>query len=254
MQGPPRRHVLFTAALLAALATAAAAQELRSVIDRDVRPTEVQEQLEVVDAKLRGGKWKSGLKLAQRLTEIVIQRTWHAREIRAQLTELAFFQSVAEANLGRRDEAIWHWHVAQNLDFRIRRRDFAPYGKAGKLLREVPLRTLGEVPAGFVVPERLAGSGRLVGPFQPEFKTRPRILNNTGAAIEGTGSFQAEVLVDERGRIRQPVVTTDHLHPIVIYASLAWMREMPSFVPARFDGEPVDALDRVRIQFVVSRW
>ena len=40
------------------------------------------------------------------------------------------------------------------------------------------------------------------------------------------------------------MVISDHLHPIVVYASLEWLRGLPPFTPARFDGEPVDALDR----------
>ena len=249
-----RRHL--TIALLVGLVAAAAvpAQELRSSIDGDIRPAQVEEELQAVDARLRAGKWKAGLRHAQRLTETVIRRTWYGRELRRIVAELALYQAVAEANLGRRDDAIWHWHIAHNLTPAMRRRDLAPYGDAGKLLYEVPLRALGEVPAGFVVPEALAGSGRLVGPRQPKMPRKPTILNNTGAAIEGTGNFQAEVLVDERGRIQHPVVTSDHLHPIVIYASLEWLRQIPPFTPARFDGEPVDSLDRVTIRFEINRW
>ena len=85
-------------------------------------------------------------------------------------------------------------------------------------------------------------------------KTVPTVLNNTGAALEGSGDFDVEVLIDERGRFQQPVVISDHLHPIIVYASLEWLRRLPAFEPARFDGEPVDSLDRVAIRFEVKRW
>ena len=249
------RHDLAIVLLIGLAAAAAApAQELRSSIDRDIRPAEVEEELQALDVRLRAGKWKAGLKHAQRLTETVLRRTWYGKELRRILSELALYQAVAEANLDRRDDAIWHWHVAHNLVPAMRRHDLAPYGKAGKLLYEVPLRTLGEVPAGFVVPQALPGSGRLAGPRQPKMPGTPTLLNNTGAAIEGSGNFQAEVLIDERGRIQHPVVTSDHLHPIVIYASLEWLRQIPPFKPARFDGEPVDSLDRVTIRFEINRW
>lgn len=245
---------VFATLLVGCWAIVADAQQLRSSLDGKIHPTEVQEELEKVDAQLRSGKWKTALRHAQRVTETVLTRTWYGKEIRRMLSELALYQAVAEANLGRRDDAIWHWHIAQNLDFRMRRRDLAPYGKAGKLLREFPLRALGEVPVTFSVPETYPGGPRLDRAVGPKLSSFPTVVNNTGAAQEGTGDFHAELLIDEQGRIRQPVVITTHLHPIIIYASLEWLREMPLFKPAQFKGEPADSLEKFIIRFKVSRW
>lgn len=250
----PRNAFHVVAAVVAAIVVEASGQELRSNIAKDIRPSEVQAELEKVDEKLREGKWKAGLRHAQNVAETVIKRTWYGRELPRIVAEMAFLQAVAEANLDKRELAVWHWYIAQNLDFRMRARDLSPYGKAGKLLREYPLRDLGEVPAGFQVPQPLAGSGRYRAAVKPVLKTKPIILNNTGAVIEGTGNFRVEVMLDEKGKIRQPVVTSEHLHPIVIYASLEFLRTMPPFKPAFFDGKPVDAIEKVVLQFEVSRW
>ncbi len=255
--GPTRRLALLcVAAPLLVLAGVAVseAQRLRSNVDREVRPTEVREEMEKVDAKLRAGKWKPGLKEARVLTKVVVQRTWYGRELGPMLAELALYQALAEANLGRRDEAIWHWHMAQNLDFRVRRRDLSPYGEAGKLLLEFPLRDLGEVPVPYVVPSTYPGGPRLVPAFKPEMPESPTILNNTGAALEGTGDLDVEVIFDETGQLRQPVVISSHLHPIVIYATLEWLRGIPPFNPSLYKGEPADDLGKIKIQFKVSRW
>ncbi len=251
-----RRVIPFLIAILTWLPGSAAteAQRLRTSIDGQVRPAKVQEELVEVDAKLRAGKWKAGLKDAQLLTEVVLARTWYGKELRGIISELALYQAVAEANLGKNDRAIWHWHIALNLDRKIRRRDLAPYGKAAKLLYEFPLRAEGEVPAPYVVPETYPGGPLFVGPVRPKMSSVPTVLNNTGAAIEGSGDFQVELIIDRRGRIQQPVVISDHLHPIVIYASLEWLRKMPVYEPARFEGEPADYLDLVTIRFHVSRW
>ena len=253
---PDRRFPLFlTAALLAAqLTPAAGAQELRSSVDGQIRPAEIEEQLRDVDGDLRAGRWKNGLRRARRLTDIVLRRTWRGSELRRQLVELAFQQAVAEANLDRRDEAIWHWHIAQNLDAKVFRRDLAPYGEAGKLLYEYPLRAAGELPPPYAVPQTLPGQGRLRGPVRPDIARVPTVLNNTGAALQGSGDFRVEVIIDRRGRVRQPVVESTHLHPIVIYASLEWLRQIPPFEPARYDGEAVDSLDSVTVRFRVERW
>ena len=88
----------------------------------------------------------------------------------------------------------------------------------------------------------------------PDTSSVPTILNNTGAAQEGTGDFHVEVIIDRQGRVQQPVVKSTHLHPIVIYASLEWLRQLPPLQPARYDGEPVDDLDSITVEFHLERW
>jgi Gram-negative bacterial TonB protein C-terminal len=252
----PRRWTigLLLAATLGWWPADATAQRLSSNIDGDVRPSQVQDEMAEVDAKLRRGKWRAALAHTERLTETVLGRTWHGRELPAIVAELALYHALAEADLDRREPAIWHWHIAQNLDFRIAKRDLAPYGKAGKLLYEHPLRSRGEVPAPFVVPDHYPGGPPYEGPRRPEMKSVPEVVNNAGAAQEGSGDFQVELLIDEQGEVHQPVVISSHLHPIIIYASLEWLRRLPAFTPARFEGEPADALETITVKFQVSRW
>ncbi len=230
------------------------AQTLRSTADDHVPPAQYQEELEKLDKNLRDHKWKSGLRSARRLTDTILGRSWYGKELGRMLSELALYQAVAEANLGKRDDAVWHWHVAQNLDFRMRRRDLSPYGEAGKLLQEFPLRARGEVPVGFVVPTTYPTGPRLDRPRRPKMRTVPTVLNNTGATIEGSGDFKVEVIIDQSGEFHQPVVVSSYLHPVVIYASLEWLRKWGPFEPALFEGEPADFLDEITVQFNVSRW
>ena len=245
---------LLLASSLWGLSSEVSAQRLSSSLDEDVRPSQVQEEMEKVEAKLRRGKWKAALADTERVTETVLGRTWYGKELRQIVAELALFHALAEANLGRDEPAIWHWHIAQNLDFRIVKRDLAPYGEAGKLLYEHPLRARGEVPAPFAVPDHYPGGPPYEGPRPPKMPSQPEVLNNTGAVQEGSGDFKVEVLIDEKGEMHQPVVISSHLHPIVIYASLEWLRRLPAFTPARFEGEPADALETFTVRFKVSRW
>ena len=254
---PSRRHVLLiSAALLAWLVSAPGprAQTLSSNVDGHVPPGEYQKELEEAEESLRQHKWKAGLRKARRLAETLTLRSWYGKELGRMLSELALFQAVAEANLGKREEALWHWHIAQNLSFKMRNRDLSPYDEASKLLLEFPLRKLGEVPVGFVVPDTYPGGPIMKSARQPEKSSWPTVLNNTGAALEGSGNFHAEVIVDKKGHLHQPVVTSTHLHPIVIYSSLEWLREISPFRPALFEGEPSDDLYKVTVQFQVSRW
>lgn len=205
-----------------------------------------------VDGLLRQGKWKQGLKQARKVTDQLLSKSWYGAGLRESLTDLAVLLAVAEANLDRKDDAVWHWYIAQNLDRRVRKRDLSPYGKAAKLLLEYPLRRLHEIPPGFEIRDQTLYSKV----ERPEPKEPPRadILNNTAAVREKPGDFQVELVVDKEGHIHHPVVMSDYLHPIVIYAVLEWLRKLPALEPARIDGEPSDYIDVVSVHFDFSRW
>ena len=150
---------------------------------------------EVIDK----GRWKSAAKQAQRLEEEVLGRSWHGSELRKVLTEVAFLQALAYANLDQDRRAVWYWHTAINLDFRVARRDIRSYGKAARLLLEFPLRRRGDIPAGFD-PSPTTMRAKVKPAQWPRMNATPIILNNTGAALEHHGDFHVEVIIDEQGR------------------------------------------------------
>ncbi len=214
------------------------------------RQSEYWPEVEKIDAALRQQKWKPARKQARKLAATVVKHSWHDIELEEVLAELAFQQAAALANLGEKEAAIWYWHIAQNLDFRIVRKDLAPYGVAGKLLREFRLRSPGKVPGGFRTYPR---DGKDRPPGLPKLPA-PRILTNTGATTERPGDFAVELVIDQQGKTHHPVVISASLHPIVIYFVLAQMLDFPPFEPARYDGEPVDCLYDLTVRFHISRW
>ncbi len=209
-----------------------------------------QEDLEQADAKLRDGKWKPGKRAARKLAEEVLFHGWHDRGLGQILAELACYQAVASANLGQKDEAIWFWHMAQNIDLKIRDKDLAPYGEAGKLLREFPLRLRGEAPPSFQVVEPIAG--RFVHAAKdPSWS--PELPYNAGAQAERPGDLHVELIVDRHGQAHHPVVLATQ-HPIMVYGLLDVLRTMPRLKPARDSGEPVDSLFKYVITPSYTRW
>ena len=209
-------------------------------------------QVELIDGSLRNGKWKYARKNAKNLGKTIITEAWNDRELSAILAELALYQAIAEANLDRRGDAIWHWYTALNLDGGIASRDFTPYGNAGRLFIEFPLRKRGEMPPGFKdTADEFTGSTAI--PQAPE-ANMPNLLNNTGANRQGSGNFEVELVVDNRGDLHQPVVISRHLHPIVIYASLEWLHNMPAFEPARIGERAVSTLYPLIVEFHVSSY
>ena len=209
-----------------------------------------EHELEEVDEKLRAGKWKAGHRGARKLAEEILFHGWHDRQLKRILAEVGFFRAAAAANLGRKDEALWYWYVAQNVDRRIREKDLSPYGEASKLLREFPLRRKGTAPPSFgVVEPRYGRFTRAV--LDKEWS--PVIPNNMAAQEERPGDVHVELIVDRNGQPHHPVMLT-HLHPVVTYGILDALFVMPRLEPARDSGEPVASLFKYVISPTWSRW
>ncbi len=228
------------------LATAASAEK------PGLSASQWQDELDKVDAKLRAGNWKKGQRAARRTAEDIVRQSWYGAELRRILAELAFYQAAAAANMGQNEEAIWYWHIAQNVDPRIRKKDPAPYGDAGKLLREFLLRKRGEAPARFRVAR--PGYGKRFHHPVPAAGWAPSIPMNAGAKLEGAGHIRVELIVDRQGRPHHPVLISTYLHPVVVYSALDSLRTMPPFQPASDSGEPVDSLFEFTAGFKFSRW
>jgi hypothetical protein len=239
---------VLTATLLAALLAAEPTRAQKSHVPASQWWPEVRE----IDAQLRRHRWKPARKQARKLAETVSRRSWYGRDLGKVLAELSLYQAVAEANLGLRREAIWHWHMASNLDLAMRRRDLSPYGDAAKLLLEFPLRGRGQVPAPFRTRRPPPGS-RVEPPELPDIEAYP-VFNNTGATLEGSGDFKAELIIDRAGALHQPVVLSDHLNPVIVFHVLNQLPELPPFQPVRYDGEPSDTVFVLTVRFHVVRW
>lgn len=236
-------RAILASCLLGACGVPAAAQ-------RDT--TEWWPEVEKVVSVLDEQKWKLARTKARKLADKVAGRSWYGPDLDRVMAELDFARAVAEANLGNDRVALWYWHMASNLDFRLRRRDLAPYGEAAKLFAEFPLRRRGEVPPGFVVPESSPTTPE-TPPKKPDYEP-PVILNNTAAAQENPADAHVEVVIDEEGRLHHPVVVSDYLNPILIHALLEWLLDFPPCEPRRIDGEPAATLYDFSIAFRYRRW
>ena len=217
-----------------------------------IAPSAWWPDIEEVQATVEKGRWKLASKRVTRLEEDVLRRSWHGPELKKVLTELAFLQAVTLANLNQDRRAVWYWHMAINLDFRVAKRDLSPYDRAPRLLLEFPLRRKGEIPIAF---DPMPGYGADVQPAQmPRLNYTPAVLNNTGAALEHRGDLHLEAIIDQDGLPHQPVLVSSHLHPVILYAGMKYIFELPAFEPARIQGKPGDLKMDLRIQFEVNRW
>lgn len=214
---PCWRRLLIASAVLVVVARLATAQ---SEHQSTPRQSKWWSQVEPIDGSLHNGRWKYARRKAIRLSKTILNENWKDRELDEIPAELALYRAIADVRLGQRETASWYWHTALNLNRRIAERDLTPYGP-------------------------------MTPPEFPDVRV-PTLLNNSGAARQRSADFEVEVLVDETGKLHQPVVVSRHLNPVAILACLDWLYGLPTLEPARFNGQPVVATYTVFIEFLIS--
>jgi hypothetical protein len=136
-------------------------------------------ELAAIDAQLQLGEWEQARAAA--LEHIDAELAGPSSGcLAATVARLA----LAEAGLNQRDDALWHWGTAQNLDAHaLSPEELAGYGPAGELLASHPLRRVFEPPAGLTV-HRQTENG--IQPGRPIAGGIPKI-SVSAAAVLATG-------------------------------------------------------------------
>jgi hypothetical protein len=204
--------------------------------------------LREIDELLVAGEAQKAGKKAERLKHEMVDRLMTGAGVAAYLGHLTVFRALAAYQLGDRDEAVWHWQVANQLTPELGELTLGAYGEAGPFLKAHPPRT---PPA----PEqRDAGAAPGDGPAPEPPKVRKRPLPRFPPARLGTGPtvVVVEVVVGEDGRIREPVIVESGGEATMAYVVLDALREW-ELEPALLDGEPVEAFYNLTVNFRSAR-
>ena len=231
----PNRSWLPIVLVLSTLPSAASATDSpvaafkRQEADRKARSGAIEQQLQ-------RGEWAPALAAIQREVDRALQPEGGALG----LGRLVAWRAIAEAGLGRAEDASWDWQMAQNLTGAppFDAAELAAYGAPGKLLAERRLRKVGEAPAGLEVRKPGSATGtagevlaaKKIEGAAPEL---PAVLR----ARSIPKWLTAELVVDAEGRPRDPVVLVSRL-PEMTYAVLQAVRGW-KFAPATAGGAPV---------------
>lgn len=203
-------------------------------------------RLERIVRQLDRGRWEAARKAASRLAQDAARDTWEAGRAASLLAETALCRAIAEIHLGLEHEAVWHWQTAVTLWPVIAERPLDRWGRAVEL-SEHSLRRPGEMPRG------MSPVGDLdllrLEPAELRYEDAPVIDNPTAARRGPHGDVAIELVVDRDGGLSYPRLLTDHSHPVLVYSMLEWLLALPPATPARLDGEPVDSLTTVTIDF-----
>jgi hypothetical protein len=191
-------------------------------------------RLESIDRHLHKGEWEAAAQDAREAAAAACKSPF-GRDLALPAARLA----VAEAGLGREADAVWHWHVAQNLDPSPLSRDaLRAFGPPGELLERNRLRPAGQPPAGLDVwtvanlhLRRLQGS---------DPKLSPEVQ-----ALPVPKWLRVQLVVDAAGRPRDPVVLGGGL-PGMTWQVLEAVRDW-RFEPREVDGRPTPVFYQLSI-------
>lgn len=200
-----------------------------------------QKALQEQNQRLREQEWKRAAKDARELVEEMVEGVLAGEGSAKLLAAAVAQQAVAEAGLGHREEAVWLWHLAQNLDPELRRVTLGAYGPVGQELARLPLRQPGKAPAGGPEPPA-EGSFEPPRVIRQEEPRTPRGLASVRVAAE----VDVEMLVRPDGQVAEPVLLSVPEYPSLAYVILQSLRGW-RFAPAQAAGRAVPALFRTSI-------
>jgi len=202
---------------------------------------ETARRLAALDGQLHRGEFAPALAAARAEVELGLAG---GRAPALGLDEALARLALAEAGLGRAEDALWHWREALNLTPGVlSAAELAAFGAPGALLAAHPLRRAGEAPAGLAV-RRASEAG--VTPPRKVAGELPDPAAVRGGQPGVPPSARIEVVVDAEGRAREPVVVSGRRADLVVRAleSLRGFR----FAPATAGGAAVAVLDAVLVE------
>lgn len=146
-------------------------------------------------------------------------------------------KAIALSGLGRDEDAHWYWEIARGLSPEVDRIDLSKFGEAGERLRpllvdvtQTPRRVGGDVRAPVVM--------KRVEPLYAEGARKARV----------SGIVILEAMIDKTGIVRSAKILKSLPAATLAYTAAEALRQW-RFIPARLNGEPIDVLFNLTINF-----
>jgi hypothetical protein len=197
-----------------------------------------------LEKSLEKGDWKGTLDRAVRVRQSMIERIDEAEELIKPLAQTLALQALAEANLGRDDDAIWHWQAAQIWLDGLEKKDLSAYARAQEVLASpadgsLPPGAMGAMP----LPDE-PGRYQQVRIRQAVHPVFPSSLRKSGKE----GKVRVRLIIGADGRARQPSVLAAGIVPSMAFPVLEALRNW-LFDPASEGKRPVAVEYELEIQY-----
>ena len=199
-------------------------------------------RLQEADQHIRAGDGKKAVKITRLLARDMMDKILFGESAGQWIGSANLLRALGEAQGGHPDEAVWYWHVAQQLFPDIATYDLAEYGVAGELLAANPLR-----PSSFdslprtadpansdIAPPKEAFAPIATYPYaQRETRTEPHV--------------GIECRVGEDGKLSHPLVVGDERRVPFAYTALDQLRNW-KVKPATRNGRPIAVLHVLAVE------
>jgi len=168
--------------------------------------------------------WKATLDRAVRVRQSMVERIDDTEELLKPLAQTLALQALAEANLGRDDDAVWHWQAAQGWLEGLEMKDLSAYGRAKEILAApmppTSLPAAPSAPPGATPPTAGPVRYQQVKIRQAVRPVFPSSLRKSGKE----GKVRVRLIVGADGHPRQPRVLTAGVVPSMAFPVLDALR------------------------------
>lgn len=176
-------------------------------------------------ATLRSGNYANSLKITDQILSAMVERLGAGGADDATLATALTHKALANAGLGKINEALWYWYIAQEISPAITKSDLSTFGAPGEFLKRHPLTEFDGAPSGRVTPARIVK--QVVPKFPP------------GASRFGIGGdLVVQIVIDKNGQPTLPRIVHALPAPTLSFVALEALKHW-QFEPARQNGEPV---------------
>jgi TonB family protein len=195
-------------------------------------------------AELKKGNYAKALRIDERLINEMLGSLGPGEEETKSFSLAVAHKALALAGLGREDDAIWYWHVAQNLDPSLGTSDMSMFGAPAEFLKKHPLSA--ELPS---LPRVVSG----VPPSDPNLRPpaatkRVEPMYPGQARLSGvSGNVFTESVIDRSGSVRD-IWLLKAPSATLAYCAMEAVRQW-KFRPATLDGQPVDVRFALVVRF-----
>jgi TonB family protein len=174
---------------------------------------------------LRAGNYANSLQIIDHVLSDMVDRLGAGGADDEMLATALTHKALANAGLGKVDEALWYWYIAQEISPAAAKSDLSSFGAPGEFLKRHPFADAEIKAVGKVTP------ARVVKQVLPKF---PAGASRFGVA----GDLVVQIIIDKTGQPTLPRIVRALPAPTLSYVALEALRHW-QFEPAMSNGQPI---------------